>query len=44
MWGHGCLASDPLVVFIMKEKTKIKHCLQQAILEEHGLKKLQYVL
>lgn len=35
---------DPLVVFTIKENTKIKHCLQQAILEEHRLKKLRYLL
>lgn len=36
--------SSTLVVFPIKEKAKIKHCLQQAILEEHRLKTLQYLL
>lgn len=28
----------------IKKETKIKHCLQPAILEEHRFKKLQYLL
>ena len=43
VFGFG-FHSSPLVVFTIKEKAKIKHCLQQAILEEHRLKKLQYLL
>lgn len=48
IWGLRCLALDLPPTghwfLTMKKKTKIKHCLQQAILEEQRLKKLQYLL
>ena len=44
--AHGCSDSAPVLPWFLtiKKKTKIKHCLQQAILEEHRFKKLQYLL
>lgn len=48
IWGRGCLAlgSTPICQWFLaiKEKAKTKHCLQQAILEEHRLKKWPYLL